>query len=201
MSFYLLPLSLRFIYKPLHHFRVLAWMDCQHSASQEGTVFLGDCLVLVLRVNILKNLFRSEGLSIVVVAFDPKSRSVVVLIIGNVNIVFSEIFLFLFVTLISTNFHESIFILVLALNNMLLSKSTDALIGSSWADQVLFVGVLEVLILFETFLPFPSEIGQLISSHHEDVRRKHTLCLKIFIGNRHFRVEEIFYPVNHAPIL
>ena len=146
-------------------------MDCQHSASQEGTVLLGNSLVLVLRVNILENLFGSEGFSIVVISFDPKSRSVIVLIIGNVNIVFSEILLFLFVTLIPTYFHESILILVLTLNNMLLSKSTDALIGSRWADQVLFIRVIKVLILFQTFLPFPSKIGQLISSHHEDVRR------------------------------
>ena len=96
-------------------------MDGQHSTSQEGTVLFGDSLVLVLRVNILENLFGSEGLSIVVISFDPKSRSVIVLIIRNVNIVFSEIFFFLFITLISTNFHESILILVLTLNNMLLS--------------------------------------------------------------------------------
>ena len=121
MSFDLFPLSLRFIYKSLHHFWVFAWMDGQHSTSQEGTVLFGDSLVLVLRVNILENLFGSEGLSIVVISFDPKSRSVIVLIIRNVNIVFSEIFFFLFITLISTNFHESILILVLTLNNMLLS--------------------------------------------------------------------------------
>ena len=81
MWFDLLPLGLGLIIESLEYFRMLAGMDSQHPTIQKRAVLLRDRLVLVLRVDVLEDLFGVQRVSVAIIALDPQSRGVVVLII------------------------------------------------------------------------------------------------------------------------
>lgn len=93
MRLYLLALGFRLIVETLQDLGVLAWMDGQHAAIQEGTIFLSDCLILVLRVYVLENLLGVKWVAIEVIALNPQSWCEVVLIIVDVDVVLAEILL------------------------------------------------------------------------------------------------------------
>jgi hypothetical protein len=81
-------------------------MDSQHSTVQKGAVLLSYCLILVLRIYILKYLLRSERFTTYTVTFKPQSRSEIILIVRNVNVVFSEILFFLVQIIIPTDLYK-----------------------------------------------------------------------------------------------
>jgi hypothetical protein len=57
----------------------------------------------------------------------------------------------------------------------------------------LFVGIIEKFIRFTYgFLPFPAEVGNLITGLEELLGGEHTAGLEIFIGGGEFGVYEIF---------
>jgi hypothetical protein len=88
---------------------MLAWVDCYHADVQMRHCLLSDCLVLILGIDVLEDLFGSQRHSIYVVAFDPQSWSVVIFIIGNVHIVTSELCLCAFQSRLSFNIEKTIF--------------------------------------------------------------------------------------------
>ena len=89
---------------------MLAGVDRQHPTVKEQAVLLSHCLVLILRVNVLKNLLRSQWFPIVVIPFDPQTRSKIVLIIGHIDVIFAKLLLFLLYIFISSDLHETPFV-------------------------------------------------------------------------------------------
>ena len=81
MGLYLLSLSFGFFNESLHDFRMLAGVYGEHSTIKEGRMFFSNSLILIFRVNILKNFFRGERFAIEVVSLDPHPWSVIVFII------------------------------------------------------------------------------------------------------------------------
>ncbi len=124
---YFFTSCLWFIDKSLHDFWVFAWMDGKHSTIYEGAVFFGYSFILILRINILEYLFGSKWFPIEVVPFNPKSWRKIILIVGDINVIFSKLLLYLFYILISCDLHKTPFIFVLTLNYLLLSQFLDSL--------------------------------------------------------------------------
>lgn len=133
MSFNFLAPPFWVVNKPLHDFWVLARVDGQHSASQKWTIFFCYGFVLVLWVNILKNLLWSQGFSIVVVALNPQPWSVVVFVIWNINVVFPKVFLSLFIVILSTDLYKPVFISFLTFKYLLLREVLNSLRRGGWA--------------------------------------------------------------------
>jgi hypothetical protein len=96
-------------------------MNGEHSAVKEWAVFLSNCFVLVLRVDVLKNLFGVEGISVEVIAFYPQSGRKVVLVVGDVDVVFTEIFFSLLHGVLSADLHKAPLV-ALTLENLLFGK-------------------------------------------------------------------------------
>lgn len=118
----LLTLGLGLVIESLEHFRMLAGMDSQHPAIQKWAVFLCDCLILVLRVDVLEYLLGVQGVSIAIIPLDPQSRGVVVLIIRDIHAVLAVILLSLLQTLLPCDLHKTILVTPLALNDLLLGQ-------------------------------------------------------------------------------
>lgn len=119
MWFYLLASGFRLIDEPFHNFWVFAGMNGQHSASQKHTIFFSDSLILVLWVDILEDLFGGQRFAVEVIAFYPESGSVVVLIVGDVDVVFAEVLFFLVVVLVSAYLDKAILVLDFWLGDLL----------------------------------------------------------------------------------
>lgn len=158
MRLYLLTSPFRLFYKPFHNLGVFARMNCQHSTIQKVAVLLSDCLVLILWVNVLEDLLGSQRLSIVVVALDPESRSEVVFIVWNINVVFSKLFFLLLYILISRDLNETELILLFTLVYLLLGQLFNTLTRSCWTIQILFVQISESLAGLNCLLPFPTKV-------------------------------------------
>lgn len=118
----LLPLGFCLVIESLENLRMLAGMDRQHPAIQKWTVFLSDCLILVLRVDVLEYLFGVQGVSIAIIPLDPQSRGVVVLIIRDIHAVLAVILLSLLQILLPCDLHKTILVTPLALNDLLLGQ-------------------------------------------------------------------------------
>ena len=125
----------------------------------------------------------------------------IVLIVRNVDIVLPEVFLLFFKSLVPTDLDKTMFVFVFAFGDLLLSEGSDALYRGCWADQVLFCGIDQVFVGFEGFLPFPSEVSELVASGHEELGREHAFGFEIFVGDGYFGVDEVFYSVKHRVYL
>lgn len=71
----------------------------------------------------------------------------VVVIIGNVDVILPEILLNVIGVLIPADLDEAVLILDLGLDNLLLGESADALRRGSWADQTLLFRVFQVFVV------------------------------------------------------
>lgn len=91
---------------------MFAGMDGEHAAFQKGTILLGDCFILILRVDILKDLFGSQRFAGDTVALEPQSRSEVVFVVRDVDVVLSEILFFLVQVVVASYFRESPLVIV-----------------------------------------------------------------------------------------
>ena len=56
-------------------------MDGEHPAIKEGASFLSDSLILILGIDVLKDLFGVEGMPIIIISLDPQPGGEVVLVI------------------------------------------------------------------------------------------------------------------------
>ena len=135
----LLALRLCLIIESLEHFRVLAGVDGEHPAVQKWAIFLSDCLVLVLGVDVLEDLFGVERVAIAIIALDPQSRCEVVLIIGNIHAVLAVILLSLLQTLLPCDLHKAPLVAALALHDLLLGQLTDPHQRSGRRSQILLL--------------------------------------------------------------
>jgi len=85
-------------------------MNGQHATIQIRHGLLSDCFVVVFLVNVLEDLFRGERKTGDAVAFYPQSWSVIVLVVGNVNLVITEVVLVLFDVCLPSDLDESILV-------------------------------------------------------------------------------------------
>jgi len=177
----LLAPALGLVYEALHDFGVLAGVDGEHAAVQEGTALLSDRLVLVLRVDVLENLFGGEGLAVVVVALDPQPRGEVVFVVGYIDVILAELLLDLLGILIPRDLNKAPLVLDLALHDLLLGQLLDALHRSGCAVQVLLVRVGKQFARLYGLLPLPPEVRQLVSRYYELLRRQHSSRLEVLI--------------------
>lgn len=180
---------------------MLAGVNRQHSTVQERRGFFCDSLVLVLRVNIFKYFLGSQRHAVVVVPFDPQSRSKVVLVIWDVNAIFPHKLFFFLVKVIPSYLNETKLVFVLALRDFLLSQLVDSVERSGWTHKVLLFRVFKTFALFEGLLPFPSEVSELIPCCHELLRGKRPLALEVLIWWSKLRVYKILDPVKHRELL
>ena len=197
MRFDLFAPGLRLLNEPLHDLRVFAGVDGQHAAVQKHAVLLCYSLVLVLRVYVLENVLGGERLAVVVVALYPKPRRKVVLIIGDVYIVLAEVLLHLLCVLVPRDLNETPLVFVLALDDCLLGEFVDALGRRRRAVQILLRGIRQQFALLYCFLPLPPEVRQLVSRHHELLRRKHPSAFEVFVAGGEFGVHEVLQSVKH----
>ena len=103
---YWLPFGLRLVNEPFHDIRMLTRMNSQHSAIQIRHSLFSYSFIVVLWINVLKNLFWCQRCAIQVISLYPQSRCMVVFIICNVNLILSEILLALFDLCISCYLYE-----------------------------------------------------------------------------------------------
>lgn len=73
----------------------------------------------------------------------------VVVIIGNVDVILPEILLNLIDVLVPAYLDEAVLILYLGLDNLLLGEGADALRRGSWADQTLLLRVFQVFVVLD----------------------------------------------------
>lgn len=92
------------IYKPFHNIRMFTRMNRQHSALQIRHSFLSNCLIMIFRINIFKNLFWRQRLTIDRISFYPKPRGMIVLIVCDINLIISKILLFILLLLFTCQF-------------------------------------------------------------------------------------------------
>jgi len=97
-------------------------MNGQHPAVQVCHRLLSYSLILILRVNVLEYLFGSQGDSIDVVSLEPQARGVVILVVCDVNLVFSEILLLFFLVFIACYLNETVLIFTCGLLNVLICQ-------------------------------------------------------------------------------
>jgi hypothetical protein len=100
---------------------MFAGMDGEHATFQKRTILLSDCFILILGIDILKYLFGGERLAAYGVALEPQSRSEVVFVVRNVDVVISKILLFLVQVVVTANFGESPLVAVLGDSYLLFS--------------------------------------------------------------------------------
>jgi hypothetical protein len=115
----LLAAGFGLVYEALHDFGVFAGVDGQHAAPDEGTVLLGHCFVLVFGIDVLEDFLGGEWFAVVVVAFDPQPWRVVILVIGDIDVILPEIFYLLVELLLASDRHEAVLVFDLALDDFL----------------------------------------------------------------------------------
>lgn len=161
MGFYFFALCLRLFYESFHHFGMFAGMDGEHADIEVGHSFFSNSFILVLWVYVFENLLWCQREAIGIIAFNPESRSMVILIISDVHIVISKVILWTLKFLFPTNVQKPF-------GNILLDFLGSYFINSRpwWriSHEELLIGVIDVFVWFaEWFLPFPAKISELIT--------------------------------------
>lgn len=192
----LLPLGLRLVVETLQDLRVLAGVNGEHAAVQEGTVFLSDRFILVLRVYVFEYLLGIKWVAIEVIAFDPQSWREVVLIIIDVDTVLAEIFLPLLQSLLATDLQKAPLI-PLAFHDLLLRQLPNAAHRSRRGNKVLLLGRQQLTRFAQCLLPLPPEVSQLVARLQKLFGREHALSLVILIRGGELGVEEVLDAVEH----
>lgn len=143
MRLYLFAFGFAFLNESLHDFGVFAGMDGEHPALQERSVLFCYGLVLVFCVDVFEYLFGGEWLADMVAAFDPKARSIVVLIVWDVNWVLSELFLLLLELAIASHLQKPKLVRLRLLNDLLFSELLYSCLRGCCGHQILFVCIWE----------------------------------------------------------
>lgn len=194
MRFYFFAFRFGLLNESLHHFWMLTRVDCQHPEIQLRHQFLSDCFILVLGINVLEDLLRTQRSSIDIITFDPKSWSVVVFVICDVNTV-TAIILFSGFNVVTLDIQETIFFCLL---DLFWGKFPNSKLRGSRGHEELFIRIVQKLVLFTyRFLPLPAEVSDLIASLNKLLRRKNSSVLEIFLRRSKFRVHEIFKRSQH----
>ena len=107
MGFYLFAFAFRLFYKSLHHFWVLARMNCKHANIQMRHILFCHSLILIFCINVFEYLLGCERGSICIVAFDPESWSMVVLVVCDIDVVVSKIIFGSLILFLACHFQES----------------------------------------------------------------------------------------------
>ncbi len=85
------PLGPGLINKPFQHIRMFTRMNSQHPKIQIRHGLFSNSLIMILLINIFKHLFRRQWSTINTISLYPQSRCMIILVVGNVYLIVSEI--------------------------------------------------------------------------------------------------------------
>lgn len=167
---------------------MLARMHSQSSDSCERMFLLCYCLVDVLTHYILKYLITCQRLALKIIPRNPEPWRVVVLIIGDADLVSPEIWLSGLLLLLDLRYQKPIDNL---LRDFFLHDLLYALFWPCIGCEELFFGVRKSFVFGQGALPFPSKVCQLISCFHKHLWSKQSFLIEVFSFNCEFGLDEL----------